>query len=142
MAYTKKKKRKSSPTLLGGLTSFGSVANMVKNFNEASQFYELEVGEVLDVLLTEEDLLDRQPNVLNNSDSNFTFIGMAKVRLLNSEQGIREEDCSWLYPLEANIKQYPLKGEYVVCVNYLEMKFYTQTLNFLSSINTNSVPGL
>ena len=142
MAYTKKKRKKSSPTLLGGLTSFGSVANMVKNLKEPSQFYELEVGEVIDVLLTEEDLLDRQPNVLNNSDSNFTFIGMAKVRLLNSEQGIREEDCSWVYPLEANIKQYPLKGEYVVCVNYLEMKFYTQTLNFLSSINTHSVPGL
>ena len=142
MAYIKKKKKKSLPTLLGGLTSFGSVANMVKNLNDAEKFYELEVGEVIDILLTEDDLLERQPRVEEESDSNFTYIGMAKVRLLNSDQGKSAGECGWLYPLDSNFKQFPLKGEYVVCVNYLGMKFYTQTLNFLSSINTNSVPGL
>jgi len=142
MAYIKKKKKKSLPTLLGGLTNFGSVANMVKNLSDSEKFYELEVGEVIDILLTEEDLLERQPRVEDVSDSNFTYIGMAKVRLLNSDQGKSADECNWLYPLESNFKQFPLKGEYVVCVNYLGTQFYTQTLNFLSSINTNSVPGL
>lgn len=142
MAYIKKKKKKSLPTLLGGLTNFGSVANMVKNLNEPEQFYELEVGEVLDVLLTEEDLLERQPGVENNSKSNFEYIGMIKARLINSEQGKPIDNCGWWQPLESNIRQYPLIGEYVVCMTYMGMRFYTQTLNMLSSINTNAIPGL
>jgi hypothetical protein len=142
MAYIKQKKKKSLPTLLGGLTSFSSVANMVKNLNEPEKFYELEIGEVLDVLLTEEDLLERQPNVENNAESNFGYIGMIKVRLINSEQGKPENDCGWVYPLDSNIKQLPVRGEYVVCMSYMNIRFYTQTLNFLSSISTNAVPGL
>ena len=43
MAYQKKEKKKSLPTLLGGLTSFGSVANLIKNLKSDSEFYELEV---------------------------------------------------------------------------------------------------
>ncbi len=142
MAYIKKKKKKSLPTLLGGLTSFGSVANMVKNLNEPEKFYELEIGEVLDVLLTEDDLLERQPGVENNVESNFGYIGMIKVRLVNSEQGRPANDCGWCYPLDSNIKQVPVIGEYVVCMTYMNVKYYTQTLNFLSSISTNAVPGL
>ena len=60
MAYQKKEKKKSLPTLLGGLTSFGSVANLIKNLKSDSEFYELEVGEVLDVLLTYNDLKEKK----------------------------------------------------------------------------------
>ncbi len=146
MAYQKKEKKKSLPTLLGGLTSFGSVANLIKNLQSESEFYELEVGEVLDVLLTYNDLKEKKPvsstASISGQETEFKDIGMVKVRLLKSQNGLLEDLCSWYYPLESNIRQYPLKGEYVVCVNYLGMQFYTQTLNFISHINTNSVPGL
>ena len=33
-------------------------------------------------------------------------------------------------------------GEYVIVARYLETRFYSQNVNFLSQINTNSVPGL
>lgn len=146
MAYQKKEKKKSLPTLLGGLTSFGSVANLIKNLKSDSEFYELEVGEVLDVLLTYNDLKEKKPVLssasISGQETEFKDIGMVKIRLLKSQNGLEEDSCSWYYPLESNIRQYPLKGEYVVCVNYLGMQFYTQTLNFISHINTNSVPGL
>jgi hypothetical protein len=146
MAYHKQEKKKSLPTLLGGLTSPGSVANLIKNLKSESEFYELEVGEVLDVLLTHKDLEEKKQvssdSSVSGQETEFKDIGMVKVRLLKSQNGLLEDLCSWYYPLESNIRQYPLKGEYVVCVNYLGMQFYTQTLNFISHINTNSVPGL
>jgi len=142
MAYIKKKKQRGFPTLSGGLSSFTGVANLISNLKEPSQFYELEVGEVLDILLTEEDLLERQPNVEDFPESNFLYIGMCKVRLLNSEQGVPEETLEWAFPLDGNIKTYPLIGEYVIVARYLETRFYSQNVNFLSQINTNSVPGL
>ena len=142
MAYIKKKKQRGFPTLSGGLSSFTGVANLISNLKEPSQFYELEVGEVLDILLTEEDLLERQPNVEDFPESNFLYIGMCKVRLLNSEQGVPEETLDWAFPLDGNIKTYPLIGEYVIVARYLETRYYSQNVNFLSQINTNSVPGL
>lgn len=146
MAYHKKEKKKSFPTLLGGLTSFGSVANLIKNLKSENEFYELEVGEVLDVLLTYDDLKEKKKVLssasISGQETEFKDIGMVKIRLLKSQNGLPEDSCGWYYPLESNIRQYPLKGEYVVCVNYLGMQFYTQTLNFISHINTNSVPGL
>ncbi|MAG28335.1 hypothetical protein CMI47_22650 [Candidatus Pacearchaeota archaeon] len=146
MAYHKEEKKKSLPTLLGGLTSFGSVANLIKNLKSENEFYELEVGEVLDILLTYEDLKEKKPVLstasISGQETEFKDIGMAKIRLIKSQNGLEEDMCNWYYPLESNIRQYPLKGEYVVCVNYLGMQFYTQTLNFISHINTNSVPGL
>ena len=146
MAYHNREKKKSLPTLLGGLTSFGSVSNLIKNLKSEDEFYELEVGEVLDTLLTYNDLKEKKPVLssasISGQETEFKDIGMAKIRLIKSQNGLEESSCSWYYPLESNIRQYPLKGEYVVCVNYIGMKFYTQTLNFISHINTNSVPGL
>ncbi len=144
MAYFKEEKKKSLPSLLGGLTGAGSVTNLIKQLNKKDEFYELEVGEVLDVLLTYDDLKNKKPAINSTAGTNTEFkdIGMIQVRLLKSENGLPVEFCSWYYPLESNIKQYPVKGEYVVCCNYLNMKFYTQTLNFIGHINTNAVPGL
>tara|TARA_R100000479_G_C6329802_1_gene181020 strand:- start:169 stop:636 length:468 start_codon:yes stop_codon:yes gene_type:complete len=142
MAYTKKKKQRGFPTLSGGLSSFTGVANLVSNLTEPEKFFELEVGEVLDILLTEDDLLERQPGVEDFPDSNFLYIGMCKVRLVNSEQGVPEETLEWAFPLDGNIKTYPLIGEYVIVARYLETRYYSQNVNFLSQINTNSVPGL
>ena len=42
------------------------------------------------------------------------------------------------YPLETNIKEYPLPGELVIVVEYADKMFYTQKLNRFNSINTNS----
>ena len=39
MAYHKQEKKKSLPTLLGGLTSAGSVANLIKNLKSENEFY-------------------------------------------------------------------------------------------------------
>lgn len=100
-------------------------------------FYQLEVGEVMNVYLDELNL----PDSPNSEDSvpNYDKFGGVKVRMAMSSK--RSSNISFAYPLESNIKEYPLPGELVVVVEYANKLFYTQKLNIFSSINDNSFPG-
>lgn len=94
-------------------------------------FYELEPGEVIDVILS-----DTHPNFETYED-----IGKAKVRLLHSEIGKAEAVLSWVKPIEANIKSYPLIHEIVIVVKYFDDWYYNQRLNIFNNPNQNSYPG-
>ena len=98
------------------------------------RFYELELGEVIDIIYN-----DEHPDF---PKEDYSYIGAAKVRLVNSNYDTPDKLCPWIKILDSNIKQYPLKGEYVVVAEYLSNQFYTQNLNLLGSANNNSVPFL
>ena len=90
-------------------------------------FYQLEVGEVMNVYLDELNL----PDSPNSEDSvpNYDKFGGVKVRMAMPSK--RSSNISFAYPLESNIKEYPLPGELVVVVEYANKLFYTQKLNIL-----------
>jgi hypothetical protein len=136
MAWKKTNSVKNLPTLQSGVTSLTDVFKLVHSRKETEEFYELEAAEVVDILLLEEDLPD-----INNAPD-FSLIGAIKARLVNSEQNTSIDELAWILPLDTNIKQYPLKGEYVIISSYMGFLYYSQKLNMLASPNFNVVPGL
>jgi len=48
----------------------------------------------------------------------------------------------WIYPLDANIKSYPIKGELVAIVNYGAQTYYCSPTNVLNSVNHNLRVGM
>ena len=44
--------------------------------------------------------------------------------------------------MDTNLKEYPLKGEYVIVSNYLGQRFYGQKMNLMASVNANAIPGI
>jgi hypothetical protein len=136
MAWKNQHKLETLHTFKPGITKLTDVYQLVANRKESEEFYELEAGEVIDILLDEKDLpdLDNKPN--------YAMIGACKIRLLNSEQEYGYDDLDWVLPMDTNIKEYPIKGEYVVVATYADRIFYSQKLNLLASVGSNALPGL
>ena len=122
------KSRRTSGIRLG--TSHDSVS--VSN----NRFYELEIAEVIDIIYD-----DKHPD-FPKKEKDYSFIGAVKCRLLQSQYNAPDDMCGWVRPLDSNIKQYPLPGEYVVVAEYIGDLYYTQNLNILGSSNNNSLPFL
>ena len=91
------------------------------------RFYELEAGEVVDIILDE-----NHPDYQEWQD-----IGKAKLRLMVSQNSLQKEELYWYKPIDTQIKDYPLIGEYVVASEYMGTNWYSQRLNILGSINNN-----
>lgn len=100
-------------------------------------FFELEAAEVIDIILTEEDL-DRS----GIKEPTFSDIGKARVRMLTSEYGKDISLLQFARPLDTQIKKYPLKHEIVIVIEYLGELYYTQTLNIFGSVNHNAFPNI
>jgi hypothetical protein len=101
------------------------------------EFYELEMAEVMEVLLDETQL----------PDSNYRFFGSVKARPIVSGRELptdpKDIESPHIYrPLDPNIKDYPVPGEYVIVVTYDGMQYYTQKVNLLNAVSVNAVPGL
>ena len=123
----------------GGLPNLSQVYNSVAVIEQrlsAQEFYELEAAEVIDVIFDEADL----PLEADGTPT-YSLIGAIKGRMVNSQHKQPESRLGWIQPLDANIKQYPLIGEYVIVGRYLGRYYYTQTINMLGSVNSNSYPG-
>jgi hypothetical protein len=75
------------------------------------------------------------------NDSDFTWVGRAKIRLLNSQMTLPKEGLSWALPLENNISEYPLVNEIVGVVNYQGNLYYTRKINYRNFINNNADVG-
>ena len=45
------------------------------------------------------------------------------------------------YPLHPLSRQLPLKGEYVIVMEYLGVNYFTNVINFLASVSANVSPG-
>ena len=137
---------KSKPGLSREFKSFGtglpslsqvhnSLAGVVQRLG-AQEFYELEAAEVIDVIFDEADLpLDP------DGGSDYSLIGAVKGRMVHSQYKQPDDKLGWIRSIDANIKQYPIIGEYVIVGRYLGKYYYTQTVNMLNSVNSNSFPG-
>jgi len=123
----------------GGLPNLSQIHNSLAGVEQrlrSTEFYELEATEVIDVILNEEDL----PLEADGTPT-YSLIGAIKGRMVNSQHKQPESRLGWIQPLDTNIKQYPLIGEYVIVGRYLGRYYYAQTINMLGSPNSNSYPG-
>ena len=140
----------SSPTknifskFKGGITKVPFVYSLIKQATTSKQeFYELEVAEVERVILDSQDFIDNNLVLADNKTPDFSYLGAIKARMVYSQQGTAKvEELEWIFPLDSNIKQYPLVHEYVIVANYLGKSYYTQKLNIRNSVNQSVVPGL
>ena len=105
---------------------------------DTPEFYELEPAEVLSVILDEDDFSSEdEPSTLKkDSTPNWSFYGAIRARMVMGS-GVRI-----IRPLDSNIKEYPMPGEYVIVADYFGDLYYTQKLNIRNSVNYNFNPGL
>jgi hypothetical protein len=131
------------------LHSLGGTVNN-SNASPPSEFYEIEPGIVLDIILnkdhpyfpgftldtnrTPKDVSGKKPF---SEDADFTWIGRALVRLIHSQRRVEKDDCVWALPLESNISEYPLLNE-LVCVTRQNGNFYySRKINQSNYVNAN-----
>jgi hypothetical protein len=149
MAYTK-----SSDKNLRTVDHFGLNH---KSSNSATQleFYELELGVVLDVILDDSHPFfkrgsgvfntvdaDRWPLAVNNKQANqtdidYSWIGRILVRPIESGKNISKDKLIWAYPAESNISEYPLIYETVVLSQYNGKTYYSKKVNYHNWANNN-----
>jgi hypothetical protein len=146
MAYFEKKSGVGGNSKLND-TGLGSI--MGNSMGDSVEFYEMEPGIVLDIILDENhpvlknkkiDVSSFPDNYDNTSpsptDVDYTWIGRALVRMVNSQQAIAKERLNWALPLDVSgIIEYPLINEPVVVVKYFGNLYYTKRLNLRNFIN-------
>ena len=119
--------------------------NFMKKMQKTPEFYELEPAEVMQVLFEDDDLPD------GPEGKDYSYFGAITVRPVVSGRDLPGDNnlLDPIRPLEPNIKDYPIPGEYVIVVkyfgdpeDYFSGMYYTQKLNLFNSVNSNSFPGL
>ena len=131
-----------------GLATTKDVYNTIKSIG-TPEFYELEPAEVIKVFLEDDDMpLDE------NGVPDYSFYGSIEARMAISSTTIETEydpktdepieiaGSKTIKPLDTNIKEYPMPGEYVIVAEYFGELFYTQKLNIYNSVNRNNFSGL
>ena len=120
-----------------GLATVKDVSRLRSELMQLSpEFYELEPAEIIEIYLDEEDL----PLIGETDKPNWSKYGWVLARMAISSKN--ERDYVELKPLDTNIKEYPMPGEYVIVADYFGDLYYTQKLNIHNSVNLNSFPGL
>lgn len=123
-----------------------------------NEFYEFEPAVVLDVILddkheifknkefTQIDFDKTQSDVSGNkplpTDVDYSWVGKALVRMVESQKKIEKEQLIWATPLEANVSEYPLVNEVVLVVKYMGQLYYTRKLNQGNLVNSNETFSL
>lgn len=153
---------KASAKNIRSLDSFGlaTTQKALSAGGVGAEFYELELGVVLDIVLDENHPVfsqgttlyttidadnwpaDLEGNKASSSDKNLSWIGRALVRPLMSEKTVTKDKLGWAYPLESNLSEYPLLNETVILVRYFDRLFYTRKLNFKNWPHDNLDFGL
>ena len=137
MSYKISKGNIDPPTIQDGIPTLSQVNTFVRNFIQAEEFYELEPAEVIDIVLTDDDLVENNLLLADKVTPDYRYAGAIKARYLVSETDIEDGELGWSFPLDPNVQDFPLKGEYVICVHYLGKCFYTQKLNLLNTTIEN-----
>ena len=119
--------------------------NFMKKMQKTPEFYELEPAEVMQVLFEDDDLPD------GPEGKDYSYFGAITARPVVSGRDLPGDNnlLDPIRPLEPNIKDYPIPGEYVIVVkyfgdpeDYFSGMYYTQKLNLFNSVNSNSFPGI
>lgn len=95
----------------------------------------IENGHYLDPDQWPENYIGKKPTI---DDYDYTWIGRAKIRLLNSQTTLPKEGLSWAMPLENNISEYPLVNEIVGIIKYNNNLYYTRKINYKNFVNNNA----
>ena len=130
-----------------------SLSNKRKGTSISNEFYEMEPGIVLDIILDKtHPILKKKPYTLNpdewptdvdgkkplNTDLDYTWVGRALIRLIYTQANVEKEDLVWAMPLESNISEYPVLNETVGVICYLNQYFYTRKINRFNTINADA----
>ena len=125
----------------GGLPKAATVRKMIKGMTPSAtenEFYEMEMGEVISVVLKEAEL----PDLKDGGGKDWSKFGSAVVRMVNSEYDAPLSNLGTVRPLFPNSHPYPVRGEYVAVVRFNEQNFYINVLNLFDNVNNNISPGL
>jgi len=146
---------KGIPKDVRKLDSFGLSTSTSNISITPGEFYELELAVVLDIILDEKhpmikegefphsridvnrwpaDVEDKEPK---DTDVDYTWIGRALVRPLQTEKSTDKDELLWAFPLESNISEYPLINELVVLYRLGEKVYYSRKLNYQNWQNNN-----
>jgi hypothetical protein len=71
------------------------------------------------------------------SNTDFSYIGRAKIRILSEEKQTAYEKLPWAIPLDNTITQFPLLNEQVLVLKIGENYYYTKPFNRLNFLGTN-----
>jgi hypothetical protein len=124
---------KTNPSLV----TEASLSSMIKSqfaWLGTQQFYEIEAGEVI-VVLTEVDDL---PPLSNTGEPDYSYYGAIKARQLKSELDVKDKNLPWRLPLNTSTRAMPVKGETVLCVQYLDEPYYVDVVNRSQNPNLNA----
>lgn len=139
--------------------SLDNYSNVGGSTSQVDEFYEFEPAIVLDVILDDtheyfknNDITkleyDRWPKDVDGKkplkdDVDYTWIGRALVRMVESQQKVEKPKLIWAKPLESNISEYPLINEVVFVVKCLDGGlYYTKKVNSKNFINQNADFGM
>lgn len=75
--------------------------------------------------------------VPNTSDTDFSYIGRVKIRILSEEKQTAYEKLPWAIPLDNTITQFPLLNEQVLVIKVGETYYYTKPFNRVNFTGTN-----
>lgn len=150
MAYWKNDARNTRT-----LDSFGLATSHTVGGESKGEFYELELGLVLDIVLDDKHPIFKSPekthcqidvnrwpvdlenNPPKKEDIDYSWIGRALVRPVVSERTTQKDQLLWAYPLENNISEYPLINETVVLETHGGQLYYTRKVNYHNWTNNN-----
>jgi hypothetical protein len=126
----------------GGILGFHAVRQLIHEAlasYDPPEFYELELAEVMEVILTEDQL----PELEDGSGKDWNAMGGVRARGIESQRDQLPVDTLIpIFPLHPNNSTVPIRGEMVILINFKEKGFYISLLNFFNSPNTNLLPGL
>lgn len=71
------------------------------------------------------------------SNVDYSYIGRAKVRVLNQEKQTATDKLPWAIPLDNTITQFPLINEQVLVLKINENYYYTKPFNRINFLATN-----
>jgi len=76
--------------------------------------------------------------VPNPKNTDYSYIGRAKVRILDLEGKTPQEKLPWAIPLDNTITQYPLLNEQVLVIKVFGNYFYTKPFNQYNFVGVNA----
>lgn len=76
--------------------------------------------------------------VPNPKDVDYSYIGRAKIRILDIETKTPLEKLPWAIPLDNTITQYPLLNEQVLVIKIFGNYFYTKPFNQYNFVGVNA----
>ena len=133
--YTKSKPAVASTSKFGAQVR--AEANKLIRDNEF-EFYEHDIFEVRKVLLNKDEI-EKKFGVDKREKYYGALIG---VYVHDSRQSVLPNGNSPVLPLDPTIKRYPIKGEYVVCINHLGRTYYKTIINWSNNPSVNMQGGL